>query len=79
LDSSSNAPWSWWNAREVELAEKTAVLGHAALTLKDLYGSQTEKGKCYLDHKMTLEVPAEEITWMLEIVTWMDTVVCWSW
>jgi hypothetical protein len=41
--SSSNAPWSWWNAREVKLAEKTAVLGHATLTLEDLYGSQTKQ------------------------------------
>jgi hypothetical protein len=36
-------PWSGWNAREVKLAEKTAVLGHTALTLEDL-------------HKLTLQI-----------------------
>jgi hypothetical protein len=37
-----NLPWSWWNAREIKLAEKTAVLGHTALTLEDLHESTSQ-------------------------------------
>lgn len=71
-------PWCCWNAREVELAEKTAVLGHAALTLKDLHHKARFRGVRWSELKFSdqdvMSGLKEES--LLMSVTWMETVVC---